>query len=131
MGTNGVSGSGNNFQIPNLWIKPNLNAGKTVQSSNSVPINMKFTNVGRENLGLVNPYNNADATISGAREIATKTNDIMAQLGYPNFKVTSKAVVSVTNGVNGKTLPALNIADDNAVMARVADPKGPFSELFT
>ena len=48
-----------------------------------------------------------------------------------NFKVSSKTVASVTDGLNNQTIPSLNTADDNAVAARVATPKGPFAELFT
>ena len=98
----------------------------------SAPIQMTSSNtVQREELGFVNPYNSADTAIAQAREIASTTNQIMADLGYQNFKVSPKTVVSVTEGVNQYTLPAMNQASDNAVAARVADPKGPFAELFT
>lgn len=129
MGTNGVNGSGNNYQV-GFWSKPSLKAAKPEQT-NTAPIKMTSDNVvKREELGFINPYSNADSTIAEAREIASNTNDIMAQLGYSNFKVTPKMVASVSEGVNGQTLPALNAADDNAVAARVANPKGPFSDLF-
>lgn len=129
-GTNSVNGSGKSFQVPNLWNKPNPQNVKTEQVP-STPIKLTSDNVKREELGFINPYNNADSTIAEAREIALSTNVIMSQLGYPNFKVTPKAVTSVSETVNGQTIPALNIADDNAVAARVANPKGPFAELFT
>ena len=98
----------------------------------SAPVRMTSSNaVQREELGFVNPYNNADPTITQAREIAADTNVIMAELGYKNFKVSPKTVASVTEGVNQYTLPAMNQASDNAVAARVANPNGPFAELFT
>ena len=129
-GTNGVSGNGNNFQIPNLLIKPNSKTGKTEQPSSSTPINMKFGNIERKELGLINPYSSADATITEAREIASSTNDILAKLGY-KYKVSPQQVASVANGLNEQTIPALNNAADEAVAVRVATPKGPFAELFT
>ncbi len=120
LGTGQVNGS-----------KP-LNNFQKVSEAASAPIQMTGSNaVQREDLGFVNPYNNADAAIVQAREIASTTNQIMADLGYQNFKVSPKTVVSVTEGVNQYTLPAMNQASDNAVAARVADPKGPFAELFT
>ncbi len=128
-GTNGVNGSGNNFHISGFWSKPNLEAAKTEQSKLSQPIKLTSDNVKREELGFVNPYNSSDVNIAESREIASNTNKIMEQLGY-NFKVTPKAVASVAEGLNTQTIPSLNTADDNAVAARVATPKGPFADLF-
>ena len=129
-GTNGVSGSGNNyFKVSDFWSKPSLQAAKAEQTSGSTPIKFTSDNVKREELGFINPYGNADATIAGAREIASNTNTILAELGY-NYKVTPKQVASVANGLDGQTLPALNAADNNAVAARIENPKGPFAELF-
>ncbi len=91
---------------------------------------MKFGNIERKELGLINPYSSADATITEAREIASSTNDILAKLGY-KYKVSPQQVASVANGLNEQTIPALNNAADEAVAVRVATPKGPFAELFT
>lgn len=129
-GTNGVSGSGNNFQVPNFWSKPSLKNAEQVQTNVAAPINMKFGNVDRNELGFINPYNGFDIDTSGMKEIVAKSNEIMEKLGYSNFKVTPKAVASVTKSVNEQTIPGLNLADDNAVAARVASPKGPFADLF-
>jgi len=132
-GTNGISGSGNNFNVRGDLKNLKLPSGLTVETTQSLsktPL-LSLNTVNREELGFVNPYSHADATITSAREIASSTNDIMAKLGYPNFKVTPKTVASISEGLNGTTLPALNTADDNAVAARVATPKGPFAELFT
>ena len=129
-GTNGVNGSGNNFyKVSDFWSKPSLQAAKTEQAKLSQPIKLTSDNVKREELGLVNPYNSSDVNIAESREIASNTNKIMEQLGF-NFKVTPKAVASVADGLNNQTIPALNTADDNAVAARVATPKGPFADLF-
>lgn len=131
--TNGVNGSGNNFYIPGFWSKPNSNleALKTEQKL-SEPINLTSDNINikREKLGFVNPYNAFDIDTSGMREIAVKSNEIMAKLGFPNYKVSPKTVASVSEGLNTQTIPALNDADNNAVAARVATPKGPFADLF-
>lgn len=129
-GTNGVNGSGNNY-FKLSWSKPSLKAAHT-ELPKSTQIQLTSTNsVQREELGFINPYGSADPTISETGKIALATNDIMAKLGYPNYKVSPKTVASVTDGLNNQTLPSLNTADDNAVAARVATPKGPFAELFT
>ena len=129
-GTNGISRSGSNYQIHGIWSNQSLKATKAEQTPNNTPIKMTSNNVKREELGFINPYNSVDATIAGARDIASKTNMIMTELGYPNYKVTPKTVTSVSENINGQTLPTLNIADDNAVAARVSNPKGPFADLF-
>ncbi len=130
-GTNGVSGNGNNYKISNFWHKPSLQAGKTGQTLGSTPIKLTSNNITREALGLINPYNNADASIADAREIASNTNDIMAQLGYPNFKVAPKVVSRISEDVNGQIVSAMNDVDNEAIVARVESPEGPFAELFT
>lgn len=133
MGTNGVSGSGNNyFKVSDFWKKPNLQGAKTENTSAAAPIKLTgLDTIKRENLELINPYNTADSAISGAREIASKTNDIMVQLGYPNYKVTPKTVASVSNGLKDVILPGLELAENGAVAARIANPNGPFAQLFT
>jgi len=127
--TTPVNGSGNNFNLGT--IKNFQIPGFRVEQPTLTPLLSLNTNtVGRNELPLVNPYGNADVPITEAREIASTTNDIMAKLGYPNFKVSPKTVASVTDGLNNQTIPSLNIADDNAVAARVATPKGPFADIF-
>ena len=74
--------------------------------------------MGRKDLSLVNNFNDWNMTISGAKEIATETNRIMAGLGYENYPISTKAVASVTNLVNNDILPAVNTACDNADIAR-------------
>jgi len=64
------------------------------------------------------------------KSIADETNEILASLGYGNFKVSPEQVASVTNNVNNIVLPALNTADDEAVASRIKDPNGPFADLF-
>lgn len=64
------------------------------------------------------------------KNIADETNEILASLGYGNYRVSAEQVASVTNGVNNIVLPALNNADDEAVAARIQDPNGPFADLF-
>ena len=131
MTTPNVNGSGNNFyKVSDFWTKPSLQTAKTEQAKLSQPINLTSDNVKREELGFVNPYNAFDIDTSGTKEIATKSNEIMAKLGFPNYKVSPKTVASVSEGLNTQTIPALNDADNNAVAARVATPKGPFAELF-
>lgn len=62
-------------------------------------------------------------------EIADETNAILAELGF-NYKVTPSQVASVANGVRQVVLPGLKSVEDSAVAARIADPNGPFSDLF-
>ena len=44
--------------------------------------------------------------------------------------MSAKEVASVTNGLNNLVLPGLKTVEDGAVAARIADPNGPFAELF-
>ena len=62
--------------------------------------------------------------------MADETNEILASLGVKNFKVTPAQVASVANSVNNIILPGLKLAQDGAVEARIADPNGPFADLF-
>ena len=131
MSTRGVNGQGN-VQLPNLYAnigKKNPIDAQGTKISTPIPI-VGSNTVQRQELGLINPYNSSDTVIAETREIASATNQIMADLGYQNFKVSPKTVASVTDTVNQYTLPAMNLASDNAVAARVADPKGPFADLF-
>lgn len=63
------------------------------------------------------------------KNLAETTNAILACLGY-SYKVSAKEVASVTNGLNNLVLPGLKNVEDGAVAARIADPNGPFAELF-
>ncbi len=63
-------------------------------------------------------------------EIADKTNEILASLGYTRYKVTPAQVASVANGMNVVVMPGLKLAEDGAVAAHIQDPNGPFSDLF-
>ncbi len=67
--------------------------------------------------------------ISEDKEIANETNKILASLGF-DFKVSEKDVKSVANGVKDVVLPGLKLAEDGAVAAHIADPDGPFADLF-
>ena len=64
-----------------------------------------------------------------ASDIANETNAILAGLGF-NYKVTPQQVASVANGLNEIVLPGLKSVEDGAVAARIADPNGPFADLF-
>ena len=61
--------------------------------------------------------------------IADETNAILAGLGF-NYKVTPSQVASVSSGLNEVVLPGLKSVEDGAVAARIADPNGPFADLF-
>lgn len=63
------------------------------------------------------------------RDIADETNKILAELGC-KIKVDAKQVASVAKGINEVVIPALDYAQDNATAARIADPNGPFADLF-
>lgn len=63
------------------------------------------------------------------KEISDKTNEILASLGF-NYRVTPNQVASVANGMQSMVLPAMQQAENNAVAARIEDPKGPFADLF-
>ena len=63
------------------------------------------------------------------KTIADETNEILASLGL-NYKVTPAQVASIANGVNNLVLPGLKSVQDGAVAARIADPNGPFADLF-
>ena len=64
------------------------------------------------------------------KSIADETNEILASLGYANYKVTPQQVASVANGVQNIVIPGLKLAEEGAVAARIADPNGPFADLF-
>lgn len=64
------------------------------------------------------------------KAIADNTNEILASLGYENYKVTAAQVASVAGGVNNVVLPGLRSVEENAVAANIADPNGPFADLF-
>ncbi len=56
-GTNGVSGNGNKFQLPNFWSKPNLQSAKTEQTNAAAPIKLTgLDTIKRENLDEISPY---------------------------------------------------------------------------
>lgn len=63
------------------------------------------------------------------KDIADETNRILATLGY-DYKVSAAQVASVANGVNTVVKPGLELAANGAVAARIADPNGPFADLF-
>lgn len=63
------------------------------------------------------------------KDIADETNKILASLGY-NYKVSASQVASVANGVHNVVKPGLELAVNGAVAARIADPNGPFADLF-
>ena len=62
-------------------------------------------------------------------DIALETNKILAELGF-NYKVTPTQVASVSGSMNEVVLPGLKSVEDSAVAARIADPNGPFADLF-
>lgn len=63
------------------------------------------------------------------RAIAEETNKILAELGV-NFRVDAKQVASVSNGVKNIVLPGLQLAEDGNTALHIADPNGPFADLF-
>lgn len=63
------------------------------------------------------------------KDLADKTNEILASLGY-DYKVTASQVASVTNGMNVVVLPGMKLAENGAIEAHIKDPNGPFAELF-
>ncbi len=64
------------------------------------------------------------------KSMADETNEILASLGVKNYKVTPAQVASVANGLTNVVLPGLKLAEDGAVAAHIADPNGPFADLF-
>ena len=62
-------------------------------------------------------------------EIADETNAILVGLGF-NYKVTPQQVASVANGLNEVVIPNLKSVENEAVAAHIADPNGPFADLF-
>ena len=62
-------------------------------------------------------------------DIADETNAILAGLGF-NYKVTPQQVASVANGVKNVVLPGLQLAEDGNTALHIADPNGPFADLF-
>ena len=63
-------------------------------------------------------------------QIAGKTNEILASLGYEEYKVSAPQVASVANGIKTVVEPGLKLAQDGAVAARIQDPDGPFTDVF-
>ena len=63
------------------------------------------------------------------RAIANETNKILAELGF-NYRVDAKQVASVTQGVKEVVLPGLQLAEDGNTALHIADPNGPFADLF-
>ena len=64
------------------------------------------------------------------KTLADETNEILESLGVKNYKVTPAQVASVANGMTNIVLPGLKLAEDGAVAAHIADPNGPFADLF-
>ena len=64
-----------------------------------------------------------------AHDIAKETNKILADLGF-NFKVDAKQVASIAQGIKTVVLPGLQLAEDANTAQRIADPNGPFADLF-
>ncbi len=63
-------------------------------------------------------------------DIADETNSILASLGF-NYKVSPSQVASVASGMNKVVLPGLKSAEDGVVAYHIANPNGPFADLFT
>lgn len=63
------------------------------------------------------------------KEIADSTNAILASLGY-NYKVSANQVASIAAGLKETVLPGMKLVEDGAVAAHIADPNGPFADLF-
>ena len=63
------------------------------------------------------------------KDITDTTNEILASLGV-NYRVTPARTASVANGVKNVVLPGMKLAQDGAVADNIADPNGPFADLF-
>lgn len=64
------------------------------------------------------------------REIAKETNEILASLGYKNFKVSPEQVARISSDVSNVILPVMKGIEDNATALNIQDPDGPFADLF-
>lgn len=107
------------------------NNTKEVAKASAKPIDMTYkpeaSQIGRtdlDNLSKIYPK-----TLE-FQSIADATNATLASLGY-DTKVTPTQVASVEQNLVGTTLPALTLAGEHATEARIANPDGPFAELFS
>ena len=126
----GVNGNGNiNPQTP---IRKFANP-KGIEKTNSQPVFTAATNnaevkqIDRKDLDKLNQI---DGKTIEFRTIADDTNEILASYGLKT-KVTPAQVASVGDIVNQQALPALASAGEKATEARIANPDGPFAELFS
>ena len=88
-GTNGVSGNGNNFKLPNFWSKPSLQAAKTEQTI-ATPIKLTgLDTVKRENLDELSPY--AAMGVNITKKQNPLTEEFAREFGInPNISLTSQ-----------------------------------------
>lgn len=125
----GVNGNNNINQA--AFQKINLGHTKEAAKAAAKPIDMTFksegSQIGRTDLDNLSKIDSKTLELQG---IADATNTTLASLGC-NIKVTPAQVASVEQNLAGTTLPALALAGEHATEARIANPDGPFAELFS
>ena len=127
----GVNGNGNinpQTSIRKCFVNP-----KGVDKTKSQPINLtspEKTEAKQINRTDLDKLNQIDGKTIEFKAIADDTNKILASLGLKT-KVTPAQVASVGDIVSQQALPALASAGEKATEARIANPNGPFAELFS
>lgn len=124
--------SGYGMDLPKSTnVNTNYNAGQTAKADKSAEANavkqpiLKFETkeMGRDLLGVSNdPGIKTDLTIAQNKEIAADTTAILKDLGF-DFKVTPAQVGRVGNILNNEATPAMNLASNNAELARTNPDK--------
>lgn len=128
----GVNGNGNiNQQAPIR--KCFVNPEKKVENTNPQPVfaseakNVETKQIDRKDL---NNLNKIDPATIELRKVTDAANITLADMGS-RYRVTPAQVASVGNIVNKEAVPALALAGENATKSRIANPDGPFAELFS
>lgn len=124
--------SGYGMDLPKSTnVNTNYNAGQTAKAGKSAEANavkqpiLKFETkeLGRDLLGVSNdPGINTDLAIAQNKEIAADTTAFLKDLGF-DYKVTPAHVGRVGNIINTEALPAMNLANTNADLARTNPDK--------
>ena len=105
--------------------------GQPAEVKVNKPIDMTFkseaSQIGRTDLDNLSKIDPRTLELQG---IADSANTTLASLGC-NIRVTPAQVASVEQNLAATTLPALALAGDHATEARIANPDGPFADLFS
>ena len=105
---------------------------KTTKTESNQPIDFSAKTEAKTQIGRTDLDNltKIDPKTLELQSLADASNATLASLGC-KIKVTPTQVASVDGFLNQQALPALADAGKLATEARIANPDGPFAELFS